>query len=250
MLLPNPDGGYAFLRGIGPYSAGVVAAPGFSIEQARLARPVPLRAGFAVIEARLRAAGRPKAALCAMALRSPAPFSFAGFDEFNAGYVDILKSWRLLLDGVNPVARTNVAPEMDPPAEPSLYSFGYTVADSGARRSFIVAGAGELPEGSLDPRDVVRRGETSPDAMTAKARFVLGLMAARLNGLGANWDEVTATNIYTVHDLNALLAAEVLPVIGAAARHGVVWHYTRPPIAGIEYEMDLRGCAREAAIDG
>jgi hypothetical protein len=249
MLLPNAAGGYAFLRGIGPYSAGVAAAPGFMIEHVRLAHPVPLRAGFEVIAARLQAAGRPKAALCAMALRSPAPFSFAGFDEFNARYVDILKSWGLLLDGVNPVARTNVAPAVDPPAEPSLYSFGYTLPDSGARPSFIVAGAGELPEGSLDPADVVRRGETSPDAIVAKARFVLGLMATRLHGLGASWDAVTATDIYTVHDLNALLAAEVLPRIGSAAGHGVVWHYTRPPIVGIEYEMDLRGCERETAID-
>src|SRR5437762_6707100 len=50
------------------------------------------------------------------------PFSFTGFNGFNAGYVDMLKSWEILLDGVNPVARTNVAPELNPPGEPSLYS--------------------------------------------------------------------------------------------------------------------------------
>ena len=73
------------------------------------------------------------------------------------------------------------------------------------------------PKDRSIPRDVVRRGDTSPDAIVAKARFVLGLMAARLHGLGASWDAVTVTNIYTVHDLNALLAAEVLPRIGSAA---------------------------------
>jgi hypothetical protein len=249
MLLPNRSGGYSFLRGIGPYSAGVAAAPGFAIEHVRLAQAVPLRTGFAAVEARLAVAGRPRAALCAMALRSPAPFTFPGFAAFNASYVELLKAWDLLLDGVNPVARTNVAPELDPPGEPSLYSFSYTVPAAGAPLSFVVAGAGELPEGSLRPEDVVRGGENTPDALAAKARFVLDLMKGRLHGLGAAWERVTATNIYTVHDVNALLPAEILPRIGAAGRHGVVWHYTRPPIVSIEYEMDLRGGVSESIFD-
>jgi hypothetical protein len=143
------------------------------------------------------------------------------------------------------VARTNVAPEVDPPAEPSLYSFACTVPAAQAPPSFVVAGAGELPEGSLDPHDVVRRGETTPAAMAAKARFVLGLMEGRLRGLGVSWNDVTVSNIYTVHDVNALLTAEILPRLGPAREHGVVWHYARLPIVSIEYEMDLRGCARE-----
>ena len=91
----------------------------------------------------------------------------------------------------------------------------------------------------------MRRGETSPDALAAKTRCVLGLVEGRLRGLGATWDQVTVTNIYTVHDVNALLAAEILPHIGPAGQHGVTWHYARPPIVSIEYEMDLRGCIRE-----
>lgn len=248
MLLSNARGGYSFLKGISPYSAGVVASGSFAIEHARLLRPLPWRAGFERIDAHLRALGRPREALCAMALRSPTPFSFTGFNEFNAGYVKVLDSWRLLLDGVNPVARTNVAPEVDAPREPMLYSFAYTMPAQAAARSFVVAGAGELPEGTLDPHDVVRRGETSLDALGAKARFVLGLMDARLKGLGAGWDEVTATNVYTIHDVNALLRSVILPQIGGAARHGVTWHYTRPPITSIEFEMDLRGCAREIPL--
>ena len=90
MLLPNARGGYSFLRGIGPYSAGVRADGGFAIEHARLFHPIPLAAGFDLVDAHLRALGRPRAALCAMALRSPAPFTFAGFDEFNGRYVDVL----------------------------------------------------------------------------------------------------------------------------------------------------------------
>jgi hypothetical protein len=248
MLLSNSRGGFSFLRGGSAYSAGVVAAPGFTIEHVRLARTIPLMAGFGLVEAHLRAAGRPLAALCAIALRSPEPFTFAGFKEFNAGYTGTLKSWDVLVDGINPVARTNVAPAVGPPSEPSLYSFAYTVPGASASTSVVVSGAGEMPEGSSGPDDVVRRGETSPDAMAAKTRCVLGLVEGRLRGLGANWNQVTATNIYTVHDVNALLAAEVLPYIGAAGQHGVAWHYARPPIVSIEYEMDLFGGTRETVI--
>lgn len=241
MTLPNIQGGYSFLRGGKPYSAGVVASAGFAIAHVRLTNPVPWKEGFAQIDAQLRAAGRPRAALCAISLRSPAALSFEGFKEFNNFYVDVLKSWNLLVDGVNPVARTNVAPEVDPPAQPSLYSFGYTIPSESVVSSFVVAGGGELPDGSADPRDIVRANETSAGAMAAKAEFVLGLMQDRLHGLGATWSEVTTINIYTVHDVNALLPTVVLPRIEAARIHGVIWHYARPPIVGIEYEMDLRG---------
>ncbi|HTS29126.1 MAG TPA: hypothetical protein VMH81_24810 [Bryobacteraceae bacterium] len=248
MLLTNPDGGYSFAKGGRPYSAGVIASEGFAIEHVRLARPAAWKAGFERIDAHLEAAGRPRAALCAIALRSPRPFSFDGFRDFNSGYVELLRSWGLLVDGVNPVARTNVAPEFDPPAEPSLYSFAYTIPAPGKPVSFVVSGAGELPEGSLDPLAVIRRGETSPDALADKARFVVGMMDGRLQSLGATWNDVTVTNVYTVHDTGALLASEILPRAGHAAAHGITWHYTRPPIVSIEFEMDVRGCARESVI--
>jgi hypothetical protein len=248
MLISNSRGGFSFLRGGSAYSAGVAADPGFTIEHVRFAHAIPLEAGFAAVKAHLRAAGRPLAALCAIALRSPEPFSFAGFREFNAVYVGILKEWEILVDGINPIARTNVAPAIHPPSEPSLYSFAYTTPAETASTSFVVAGAGELPEGAAGPDEIVRFGETSPDAMAAKARCVLGLLDGRLRGLGANWDQVTATNIYTVHNVNALLAEEILPHIGPAGQHGVVWYYSRPPIVSIEYEMDLFGGVKETVI--
>src|SRR5215468_2561876 len=107
MLLSNPRGGFSFLRGGSAYSAGVVADPGFAIEHVCFARSIPLQTGFQTVEAHLRAAGRPLQALCAIALRSPVPFSFAGFRDFNQGYVEILKRYELPIDGANPVARTN-----------------------------------------------------------------------------------------------------------------------------------------------
>ncbi len=248
MLLSNSHGGFSFLRGGSAYSAGVVAAPGFTIEHVRLSRAIPLMAGFALVEAHLRAAGRPRASLCAIALRSPEPLSFAGFREFNAVYSGVLKSWDLMVDGINPVARTNVAPVAGAPSEPSLYSFAYTAPAESASASFVVSGAGEMPEGSAGPEDVVRRGETSRDAIAAKARCVLGVLDGRLRGLGANWNQVTTTNIYTEHDVNALLGAEILPHIRPAGQYGVTWHYARPPIVSIEYEMDVLGGVRESVM--
>lgn len=223
---------------------------GFVIEHVRLARTVPWKRGFELVDAHLSAMGRPRTALCSIALRSPKPMSFSGFKEFNAGYRDVLKSWELMVDGINPVARTNVAPEVDPPAEPSLYSFAYATPGTRTLPSFVVSGAGELPDGSSDLADVIRAGETSGEGMAAKARFVLGLIEQRMESLGVSWEHVHVTNIYTVHDLNALLSTVLLPRMGRAGEHGATWYYSRPPIVSLEFEVDVRGGTREAIIKG
>ena len=33
-----------------------------------------------------------------------------------------------------------------------------------------------------------------------------------------------------------------------AARHGLTWHYNRPPVIGLDYEMDCRGVAMERVV--
>src|SRR6202035_3422858 len=99
---------------------------------------LPLHEGFAAVDKHWKALGRARQALCAMELRSPRPFTFQGFADFNAGYVDILKSWDILQNGLTPVARTNVAPEIDPPGEPMLYAFSYTVPSGLAANTFVV----------------------------------------------------------------------------------------------------------------
>ena len=241
------DGGYAFLKGVYPYSQGVVARPGFALERARFARPLPLAQGFAAIESHLAALGRPRTALCAAELRSARPFSFDGFGEFNRRYVAVLEDWGIFRAGLNPVARSNVAPEIDPPAEPSFYAFCYTIPAEAAGPSFVVAGSGEWPEGGRFPEDIVARGDTSAAGLRAKARWVLDMMQQRLRGLGATWADATATQVYTVHDLHPFLGAEI--VARGAAPAGLTWHYCRPPIAELEYEMDLRGVALERVLD-
>ena len=50
---PFPAGGYRFIIHQFQYSGGVAAEPGFRIEHARFARPLPLAEGFDAIEAYL-----------------------------------------------------------------------------------------------------------------------------------------------------------------------------------------------------
>jgi hypothetical protein len=232
-------GGYRFIPGVVPYSAGVAALPGHAIERVEFRRPVPLADGFGTIRGILGAAGRPATALCACELRSPAPFTEAGFRAFNKAYVGTLAEWGLFEHEVNPVARSNVCPEIDPPPEPSFHAFAFTRA-ADAAPSFVVAGSGEVPEGHKEYFDhIVSRGDASPQGLREKARFVLGEMERRLSALGFSWHDTTATQVYTVHDLYPFLADEI--VRRGAARAGLTWHFARPPVVELEYEMDCRG---------
>jgi hypothetical protein len=240
-------GGYGYAPGVFQYSAGVRALPGFRIERVRFARTVPLAEGFGLIAACLRNAGRPLTSFCACELRSPAPFSEAGFLAFNQAYAAVLGEWGLLRDAVNPVARSNVCPEIDPPAAPGFHAFCFTRPAPGAAPSFVVAGSGEVPEGRTNYRDhVVRPGDTSPDGLRAKAAFVMDEMERRLALLDAGWTSVTGTQLYTVHDPHPFLA-DLLGARGAMA-HGLTWHFARPPIAGLDYEMDCRGVMVESVL--
>jgi hypothetical protein len=240
-------GGYRYIPAVFQYSGGVAAQPGFAIERVRFHAPVPLAQGFARIAEAIRAAGRPLTAFCACELRSPAPFTDQGFRDFNRIYIVTLREWGIMRDEDNPVARSNVCPEIDPPAEPSFHAFSFTVPAAGTRKSFVVAGSGEAREGQGDYSErTVRVGETGSDAMREKAQFVLGEMERRLGLLGAGWRDCTATQVYTVHDLHPFLGDEI--VRRGAAHHGLTWHFNRPPVRGLEFEMDCRGVAVERVI--
>ena len=242
-----PEAGFRFVPGVFQYSAGVAALPGFRLERARFAEPVPMAQGWQRIAAHLAALGRPRHAFCACELRSPAPFTEAGFLDFNRGYAAVLDEWQVLQDGRNPVARSNVCPEIAPPAEPCFHAFSYTVPDAAAAPSFVVAGSGEAEEGHANYRDhTVALGDTSPAGMRRKALWVLGEMERRMAALGGAWAGTTGVQVYTVHDIHPFLA-DALVAIGAA-RHGVTWQFCRPPVAGLDYEMDCRRVAVEHVL--
>jgi hypothetical protein len=241
-------GGYRFIPAVFQYSGGVAAEPGFAIERAIFRNPLPLATGFQRAEAIITARGRPLTAFCACELRSPLPFSDDGFREFNEHYVRTLARWGIYDGSVNPVARSNVCPEIAPPPEPSFHAFSFTVPSQARTSTFVVAGSGEAREGGATYRErTVRYGETSPDALNEKAVFVLGEMERRLGLLGQSWSTTTATQVYTVHDLYPFFAEEI--VSRGAARAGLTWHLCRPPVRGLEYEMDCRGVAVEHFVE-
>jgi hypothetical protein len=247
MLHTFEPGGFRFLQGGFPYSAGVAALPGFAIRRVRLARPLPVAAGFDAIAAVLQAAGRPLQALCAAELRSPQPFTMDGFKGFNRGYVAVLERWGLVRDGLNPVARSNVCPRFDAPAEPVFHAFSFTVpAGDGAAGDVVVAGSGEWPEGEPFPEGIVARGDLSPAGLAAKADYVLRTMRARCAGLQGDWAALTAAQVYTVHDIHPLLPTHFAPA-GLTAM-GLTWHVCAPPILELEFEMDVRRVRDERVV--
>jgi hypothetical protein len=244
MLIANPRGNYFFLKGIEPYSSGVAAAPDHEIVHLNFRQPLPWRRGFEAVGDHLEKVGRPRAALCAMELRSPSPFTMEGFIAFNQEYCQVLEEWGLLVDGLNPVARTNVAPWRDPPASPVLHAFSYTAPKPGAALTVVVAGAGELQGAALVAEGILLRGRADARAMEEKAAFVLEVMEERLLGLGGNWEMVHTADVYTIHPLGAI-AGKIWDRMGPAARHGFRWYQARPPVVDIEFEMDLRGTRTE-----
>ncbi|MBS0335590.1 MAG: hypothetical protein JSS40_02010 [Proteobacteria bacterium] len=246
-------GNYRYVKAVFQYSGGVAAEPGYEIERARFARPLPVADAYAAVEAHLKAIGRPATAFAQCELRSPEPFTDQGFYEFNKVYVQTLARWGIYKDGdplMNPVARTNVCPMYGKPATPSMYAFSYTVPARGSKRgTFVLAGGGDAREGgtSATYQDrIVRFRDTSPEGLREKVLFVITEMERRMKLLGFGWKDAITTEIYTVQNVGHLVG-ELLAARGAA-EGGVVWNYTRPPVVDLEYEMDVRGAAREIVL--
>ena len=194
------------------------------------------------------ALGRPSTSFAACELRSGAPFTEEGFHEFNREYVKTLARWGIYEDERNPVARTNVCPAHAKPTEPVLYAFSYTVPASGLRRGgFIVAGGAEVRSGSGSFAErTVRYRESSPEAMRDKVRHVVSEMETRLSALGFAWHDAVSTQAYTVQNIGALVGPEL--AARGAMPGGLSWHFARPPVVDLEFEMDVRGAAREITL--
>ena len=242
-----PNSGYRFMPGVSQYSCGIAALPGFTIERVRFADPVPLKAGFERIAKILKGAGRPLTAFGACELRSPAPFTEEEFRAFNEAYTKTLIEWGVMKDGVNPVARSNVCPKIDPPGEPCFHAFSIAVPARHAPPSFVIAGSGESVEGKANYRDyIVSPGDTGPAGILAKAKWVLDEMERRMSAFGANWRQTTAVQLYTVMDVYPVLEGE----LGRRGvfRNGLTWHFNRPPVVGLDYEMDCRSVQIERVV--
>src|SRR6188472_4475277 len=206
-----PAGNYRFIPGVFQYSAGAAANPGYEIERVRFDRPLPLADGFAQIAKYVQAAGRPLTSFCACELRSPAAFTDEGFRNFNLHYVKTLGEWGIYDGKTNPVARSNVCPELDPPAEPSFYAFSFTRASATSTPSFVIAGSGEAKEGGATYAErTVRYRDISPDGIKDKVRHVVGAMESRMGAFGFGWKDATAAQVYTIRDYHHVVADELV----------------------------------------
>ncbi|HEU0084536.1 MAG TPA: hypothetical protein VFQ87_16895 [Bradyrhizobium sp.] len=244
---PFPAGNYRFIPAVFQYSSGAAADPGYEIERVRFNTLLPLAQGFAQAAKYIQGAGRPLTAFCACELRSPAAFTEDGFRTFNQHYVKTLAEWGIFDGAVNPVARSNVCPEIDPPSEPSFYAFAFTRPGPGKAPGFVIAGGAELRGGPASyPERIVRYRDLSPDALNEKVRFTVASMEERLAEFNNTWRDTTAVQAYTVHDFHAVVADGL--VRRGALRSGLTWHFARPPVVDLEYEMDCRRVAQETVV--
>jgi hypothetical protein len=246
----NEQGGYRYLQGIAPYSSGVIAVSGREIVHVTLDKPVHWRQGLFAARQHLEQQGLEHYCLCGVELRCPEPHSMGGFIDFNKQYQTLLEEWDMLVEGENPVARTNVAPVVSPPRDTLLYGFSHTRPSEFEQSTFVVAGGGELPHRELSDQHIVKFGETSEAAMLDKARCVVDIMRTRLKRLEANEGLLSSVDVYCAHPVHDILRDVIIPGIPEAARVGIQWSYAQPPIQNIEFEMDLRGVRREIVISG
>jgi hypothetical protein len=248
-VLLQESGGYRYVRDRSHGSAGVAAESGYAIRRVRLRRPLPLREGFATVHRFLQSLDRPLSAFCACELRCPAPLSDRGLQEFNRRYLRQLERWGLIRDGVSPLARSEVCPQVTPPGSPAFHAFCVTVPQpKSAAGTFVTSGSsGERPimlpsgiDGSWD------KARVAPAMLRTKAEQVLGDLEDRMRALGFSWRHATATQLYTLHDFHPFMA-DVIERRGAAPG-GLTWHLARPPLLGVDYQMDVRGVAMETVL--
>lgn len=196
--------GFRFLPLARPFSAGVVALPGFEVRREVFDPPLPLE--------RL-----PDLPLCAVELRSPAPMDADAFRKLNRRYEAVLEKRGLLIDGRSPLARTNVCPVDDPPGDVVVHAVAWAVA--GTRGGFVVSGIAEVPDapGSY-PERILRRGDVTPEGLREKLRWVQAALEGRRAALGVAGG---TTTLYSAHALPGAVRA-------------------RPPLAELEVEVDAR----------
>lgn len=252
-LTESQEGGYAFLPASATYSSGAIASPGFGMSHVIFRRPLPLAEGFDAMRAYLSLLNRPMAAVCGIEVRIGQPLTWDGFSDFNKGYIALLQQHGLHIGGKAPAVRTNVAPlpTSVAPGEPSIYAFTHTLPMTTNSENYIIAGQGEsgkAPEGRPPREGIVRLGDTTPEAMREKAAFCVAAANDIMRRLSVTWADASATNIYTAHPYHTFHEDTVLGDMAASAIHGVHWHYSRPPIEEIEFEIDARNVAQEIML--
>jgi hypothetical protein len=233
VIARNPVGNYRFLAAEGrPFSGGALADGGFDLVHATFERPLGLETGLEAAAGHLAKVARPVQAIAGFELRIPEPFTSKGFETFNRRYVEGLTSMGLVVDGLIPAARTNVAATVGGVSEPSVYALSYTVPGARGRPAFVMSGVPEEERGD-------------PEAMLDSMMRVL---STRMAELGVFWEDATVIQLYGVDVVQGLLAQNVLRHLGPAAVHGLRWFSSLPPIEGLRLEIDVRSAGTELVL--
>lgn len=243
--LLSTRGGYRFLPGGQVFAGGAVALEGHEIVHAMLQPWLPLKEAYEFIERYLHGQGLGTSALCGMELRLPRQLSMDEFRAFNAPYVEQLIRWGLLVEGRNPISRTNVAPAIDPPESPSVHGFSFAApAKSRGRVSFVMSGMTEIgPDGQIvAPADVSEAG------LRRKVAYVIEAVSRRLSELGVGFNQASHIEFYAAHGIDKIVAELLAPAIDVGSRQGLRWHIGRPPVQGVEVELEARSVAREVIL--
>lgn len=247
---PLTERGYRYIPHAFQYSSGVQALPGFQIHRIRFNKLLPMAQGFAWIAAFLKGKQLSLTAFVACELRSPLPFTPDGFVDFNKGYADTLRAWGIFAGDDNPVARSNVCPEIDPPAEPCFYAFSYVApepASNSSRQSFVISGGAETLPGKASMEEaVVAYRDVSADGLRRKSEQTFSEISARLAAFDLTWADTSAVHAYTIFDFSASFMDVI--VRGGAAANGLVWYPCRPPVRDVDFEMDCRGPASDELV--
>jgi hypothetical protein len=245
-LLDLDAGGYRVLPAGGVFCGGVVPLEGFEVVHALFTPWVPLKDAWGVIERYLKSLDRPVQALCGMELRIPAQLSVEGFRAFNQPYVAQLRKWDLILPlgSYSAVCRTNVAPALEPPKEPSVHAFSFTAPAQGRSTTFCVSGTADI-----DARGkIVADGDVSPAGMKQRLQHCLETIGERLAQLDLDWSAATHIDLCYARDIGDLMETVVVPGVRGAAARGIRVHHARPPIVGAEVELECRAVRREIIL--
>jgi hypothetical protein len=243
----HEPGNFRFIPG-GLFSQGVAALEGSELHRVRFLRPQPLQEGFRQIAAFLQKKGRPLAALAACELRSPAPLARSDFEQFNRDYIELLASFGFSARPPYPIGRSNLAPLYSPPTEPSLFAFTYTAPVKRASEvrpvDFFISGKPENIDS--EPGGIFGGADVSADGLKSKAAYIIQALRERVLQLGAEWSSITASQIYTVHPVEAVVSSVFAD--SGLTNVGLTLFPSYPPVRGMEFEIDVRAVRRELVL--
>ena len=243
-------GGYRFITHAFQYSGGVAAEPGFRIERARFASPPKLADGFDAIEAHLSRLGRPPTAFCACELRSPAQFTEAGFVAFNRHYVAAAGDVGHLPRRGQPGGALECLPRDRPAGRAGvlrLQLHGAERATATRPRALSAPAAARR----------ARAAPATPSASSGSATSRPTACARRRASSSARWSGAwrrsasagpTSPRRRSIRSSTSTRFSPTRSSAAARRAAGLTWHYARPPVQGLDYEMDVRGLARELVI--